>query len=365
MNKAQDNAAIMVVDDTPANLRLLQEMLQAKGHRVLAFANGKMALNAAAKSPPDLILLDINMPEMNGFEMCERLKADAALKEIPVLFISALTETTDKIKAFSVGGLDYVTKPFQFEEVHARVETHLRLRRMQLELEKHNLHLEALVKEKIAEISDSQLAAIVALAKLAESRDDDTGDHIERTRTFCKVLAEKLRENPHYAGSIDETFIEYIYHAAPLHDIGKVGIPDHILLKPGKLTPEEFEIMKNHSMIGANTLQTAHNRYPRNAFLNMGIAIARSHHEKWDGSGYPDGLAGEDIPLSARIMAVADVYDALRSIRPYKPAFSHEKSCSIIRDNKGRHFDPALIDVFMTVESEFAEIRNRMDGGTS
>ena len=363
MDNAQEKSTIMVVDDTPANLKLLQEVLQAKNYRVLAFPGGTMALNAATKNPPDLILLDINMPGMGGFEVCERLKADEILKGIPVLFISALTETTDKVKAFSVGGVDYLTKPFQSEEVHARVETHLRLRRLQLELEKHNLHLEDLVKEKVAEISDSQLATIVALARLAESRDDDTGDHIEHTRIFCKVLAEKLRGKPCYAGSVDDTFIKNIYHASPLHDIGKVGISDNILLKPGKLTPEEFDIMKTHALIGANTLQAACSKYPRNAFLNMGIAIARSHHEKWDGSGYPDGLAGEDIPLSARIMAVADAYDALRSKRPYKPPFTHEKGCAIIMEAAGRHFDPAVIDAFRAVESEFAEIRKRMEDG--
>jgi len=365
MNETQESTTIMVVDDTPANLRLLQDALQAKGYQVLALPSGTMALSAAAKRQPDLILLDINMPQMNGFEVCERLKADEALKEIPVLFISALSEVTNKVKAFSVGGVDYVSKPFQFEEVYARVETHLRLRRLQLELEKHSLHLEELVQEKVREISDSQLATIVALAKLAESRDDETGQHIERTATFCRVLAKRLRDNPSYAGSIDDTWIETIYHAAPLHDIGKVGIPDNILLKPGKLTSEEFEIMKTHTLIGAKTLQTARNNYPRNTFLNMGVAIARSHHEKWNGSGYPDGLSGENIPLSARIMAVADVYDALRSKRPYKDAFTHEESCSIIRDGSGQHFDPAIVDAFIAVETEFAEIRVRMDGGAT
>jgi len=365
MNETQESTTIMVVDDTPANLRLLQDALQAKGYQVLALPSGTMALSAAAKRQPDLILLDINMPQMNGFEVCERLKADEALKEIPVLFISALSEVTNKVKAFSVGGVDYVSKPFQFEEVYARVETHLRLRRLQLELEKHSLHLEELVQEKVREISDSQLATIVALAKLAESRDDETGQHIERTATFCRVLAKRLRDNPSYAGSIDDTWIETIYHAAPLHDIGKVGIPDNILLKPGKLTSEEFEIMKTHTLIGAKTLQTARNNYPRNTFLNMGVAIARSHHEKWNGSGYPDGLSGENIPLSARIMAVADVYDALRSKRPYKDAFTHEESCSIIRGGSGQHFDPAIVDAFIAVETEFAEIRVRMDGGAT
>ena len=365
MNKEPEKTTIMVVDDIPANLKLLQITLQAKGYQVLTFPNGKMALNAAAKNLPDLILLDINMPEMDGFEVCERLKADEALKEIPVLFISALSETADKVKAFSVGGVDYVTKPFQFDEVYARVETHLHLRRLQLELKRHNLHLEELVKEKVQEISASQLATIHAVTKLAESRDGDTGHHIERTQTFSLVLAEKMRENPRYSVSINDFFVENIYNASPLHDIGKVGISDNILLKPGKLTPEEFEVMKTHAMIGANTLIAARHKYPKNAFINMGIAIARSHHEKWDGSGYPDGLMGEDIPLSARIMAVSDVYDALRAKRPYKTAFTHEKSCEIIMEGAGQHFDPAVIHAFTALDAEFADIHNKMNDGAS
>ena len=256
-----------------------------------------------------------------------------------------------------------MTKPFQFEEVHARVETHLRLRWLQFELKRHNLHLEELVNEKVAEISDSQLATIIALAKLAESRDDDTGEHIERTQTFCRVLAAQMRDNPRYTEQIDDTFVETIHHTSPLHDIGKVGITDGILLKPAPLTPAEFEIMKTHTLIGAKTLETAHGKYPGNVFLNMGIVIARSHHEKWDGSGYPDGLAGENIPLSARIMAVADVYDALRSKRPYKIGFSHEKSCGIIVEGSGHHFDPGVIAAFQAVAPEFAEILERMGGG--
>ena len=187
INRMPESTNIMVVDDTPANLKLLQEMLRAKGYLVLTFLRGAMALKAAAKNPPDLILLDINMPEMNGFEVCKRLKADEVLKDIPVIFISALTETADKVKAFAVGGVDYITKPFQFEEVHARVETHLRLRRLQVELERHNLHLEELVTEKVREISDSQLATIHTVSKLAESRDDDTGHHIERIQIFSRI----------------------------------------------------------------------------------------------------------------------------------------------------------------------------------
>ena len=365
MNSENPTATIMAIDDTPANLKLLEEMLQGRGYRVMQFPRGAMALKAAAKHPPDLILLDILMPEMDGFEVCRRLKADESLKEIPVLFISALDDTESKLQAFSEGGVDYVAKPFQEAEVLARVMTHLELRRVRRELEIHSLHLEDLVREKVQEISDSQLATLVAVSKLAEYRDDETGRHIERTRTFCRMLAQHLRKNRRYAESITDAFIENIYHAAPLHDIGKVGIADHILLKPGKLTTEEFEIIKTHTTIGANTLQAVRTRYPKNAFVNMGIALTRSHHEKWDGSGYPDGLVGEDIPLSARIMALADVYDALRSKRPYKKAFSREKARAILEEGVGRHFDPVVVEAFLALETEFAEAIGRLKDGAA
>ncbi len=361
MNNENPTATIMVVDDTPANLQLLEEMLQDRSYRMIQFPRGAMALRAAAKNPPDLILLDIMMPEMDGFEVCRRLKADETLKDIPVLFISALDGADDKVKAFAAGGMDYVTKPFQEEEVLARIKTHLELCRVRRELEKHNANLEDLVREKVQEISDSQLATILAVSKLVAYRDDETGGHIERTREFCRLLAGQLATMPCYAKRISHAFIDNIYHAAPLHDIGKVGIADNILLKPGKLTPEEFEVMKTHTIIGATTLQTVRTRYPKNAFINMGIALTRSHHEKWDGSGYPDGLVGEDIPLSGRIMAIADVYDALRSDRPYKEAIPHEKSCRIIEEGAGRHFDPAVVAAFTPLKSEFAEIRARLE----
>jgi putative two-component system response regulator len=356
MNDTTPKSTIMVVDDTPANLKLLEEMLGGQGHKALMFPSGVMALRAIAKNPPDLILLDIMMPEMNGFEFCQQLKADTEMKKIPVIFLSALSDTESKVKAFSMGGVDYVTKPFQFEEIKARVETHLKLRKMQVEKERQNQQLEDLVQEKVKEISASQLATIFAVSKLAESRDDETGQHIERTQTFCRILSQKLLDHPRYGANIPAAFVDNIYHASPLHDIGKVGIMDNILLKPGKLTPEEFEIMKTHTLIGSSTLQTVHSKYPNNTFLNMGIEIARSHHEKWDGSGYPDGLAGENIPLSARIMAIADVYDALRSKRPYKEPFSHQQSFEIILKGAGNHFDPVVIETFMTLEPKFADI---------
>lgn len=353
MGDPSATATIMVVDDTPANLDLLAEMLHRQGFRVVQFPNGTLALRAASRNPPDLILLDIMMPDMSGFEVCRRLKADKVLQEIPVIFISALDDEPSKLKAFYEGGVDYVTKPFHEEEVLARVRTHLSLRRMRRELQDQNLYLQDLVRAQVREISDLQLATILALSKLTEIRDYGTGRHIECTQSMCRTLALELREHPRFAGSISDAFVENIYHAAALHDIGKVGIPDSILLKSGRLTPGEFEIMKRHTVIGAMTLQSVRAQYPQNEFVNMGIAITRSHHERWDGSGYPDGLSGERIPLSARIMALADVYSALRSKRPYKEAFTHEESHQIILQGTGTHFDPVVVQAFRVLDHEF------------
>ena len=344
---------ILVVDDTLANLKLLTEMLQGQGYNIRPARNGKSALRAAAKDPPDLILLDINMPEMNGYEVCQKIKADDRLNDIPVLFISALEDSADKLKAFSVGGLDYISKPFEIKEVNARVETHLRLHQFQIQLER-------IVEDQVKEIQDSQMSTIFALAKLAESRDDETGKHIERVQSFCKSLVVKLGETSKYKRSINGKYIDNLYHANPLHDIGKVGISDNILLKPGKLTAEEFEIIKTHTTIGSQTLEYVSASYPKNAFINMGIELSRSHHEKWDGSGYPDGLTGEDIPLSARILAVSDVYDALRSKRPYKEAFPHKKSVEIISKDSGSHFDPEIVKTFLEIEEEFKKIHESL-----
>jgi putative two-component system response regulator len=301
------------------------------------------------------------MPEMDGYEMCRRLKEDSRLKDIPVIFLSALSETADKIKAFGAGGVDYVTKPFHFEEVRARVETHLRLHRLQQEVEGHNLRLQQLVQAQVKEICDSQMAAIFALSNLAESRDGDTGKHLERIQVFCRLLAEQMSLQPRYQARFSPGYVENLFHASPMHDIGKVGIADEVLCKPGPLTAEEFEVMKQHSLIGARTLEAARSKYPKNAFINMGIAIARSHHEKWQGGGYPDGLMGEDIPLCARIMAVADCYDALRSPRCYKPPLPHEKAKTIILEECGRQFDPSVVEAFDQTQTRFQEIREAMN----
>jgi putative two-component system response regulator len=344
---------ILVVDDVPANLTLLTGMLKEKGHRVRPVPSGKLALKAVEHEPPDLILLDITMPEMDGFEVCCRLKQDTRFRDIPIIFISALTETLDKVKAFGSGGVDYVTKPFQFDEVEARVETHLKLRRYQAQLED-------LVEEQVKEISDSQISTIFALSKLSESRDKETGKHLERVQIYCKMLAEKLSGEEPYIRVIDAAFIHNIFNASPLHDIGKVASPDHILLKSDKLSQEEFDIMRKHPLVGASTIESVQDIYKKNAFINMGISIARSHHERWDGTGYPDGLKGEEIPLEARIMAIADVYDALRSIRCYKGSFSRDRSHEIIQNGSGTQFDPNLVKAFSELEEAFDRVGRDM-----
>jgi putative two-component system response regulator len=347
---------ILIVDDTPENLRVLLQLLKHQGYKVRAAPNGKLALQAAASDPPDLILLDIMMPEMDGYEVCRRLKQDEQLREIPVVFLSALGETLDKVRAFDAGGVDYVTKPFQFEEVRARVEIHLRMRGLQVQLEAHNRQLQDRVEEQVREISDSQMATIVALARLAESRDKGTGKHIERVQIYCRLLATCLREHPARQEKVNEAFIENIFRASPLHDIGKVAIRDSILLKPGPLTPSEFDEMKSHTTLGAQTLEEVQKAYPKNGFVRMGIEIARSHHERWDGTGYPHGLAGTAIPLSARIMAVADSYDAARSRRFYKPALPHAECCAAIYRRSGTYLDPVVVEAFGAVEARFCSV---------
>jgi putative two-component system response regulator len=356
MDPDPSRRGVLVVDDSPENLHVLVRILTAQGYQPRAAKNGKLALQAAENDPPDLILLDAMMPDMDGFEVCRRLKANDKLKNIPVIFLSALDEAEDKVRAFAAGAVDYVTKPFHFEEVKARVDVQMKLRKLQMEIEKHNLHLEDLVRAQVREISDSQMATIFALAKLAEARDDDTGQHLERVQTWCGLLAARCGEHPAYRAEANAAFAANIVHASPLHDIGKVGIRDGLLLKPGKLTPDEFEEMKAHTMLGARTLEAVEGHYPHNAFVRMGIEVARWHHEKWDGTGYPDGLSGKDIPLSARIMAVADVYDAMRSNRCYRPALSHEESSDIILRGCGSHFDPDVVEAFRGLQTTFKHV---------
>ena len=357
---SMDKATVLVVDDMPDNLTLMSGLLK-DNYRVKIATNGEKALKiAAADNPPDLILLDIMMPGMDGYEVCRRLQNDPKTRRIPVIFLTANTEVLDKVKAFSIGGVDYVTKPFQFEEVEARIEAHLKIRRLQLEIEALNQSLQDRVQSQVKEISDSQLATILAMATLAESRDKDTGNHIFRVHRYCQALARRLADDGVFGALIDDSFVETIFQASALHDIGKVGIPDSILLKPGKHTPEEFEIMKTHAALGAGTLAPVLEIYPKNTFVRMGVEVAKSHHERWDGSGYPEGLSGEAIPLVARIMAIADQYDALRNKRPYKPSFDAARTYTILTEGDGRslpsHFDPRVLAAFKNIATEFDAI---------
>jgi len=348
-------AKIMIVDDVPEIVTMLSRMLVKRGYEVSAYHNGPTALEAAKDNPPDLILLDILMPEMDGYQVCERIKQDPELKEIPVIFISGLNLTESKVKAFHLGGVDYITKPFHLEEVEARVSTQIRLH----VLRKH-LVAQKLKEERFRELALAQQATIFALAKLAESRDEETGQHLERVREYCLLLAGNLRLSSPYSAKIVPEFVETIYHASPLHDIGKVAIPDNILLKPAKLTPEEFEVIKTHTVYGAENLQEVYNNYSSNNFIGMGIEIALYHHERWDGDGYPDGLLGQNIPLSARIMAVADCYDALRSDRCYRKGFGHREVKEMIMEESGTHFDPEICKVFLELEDEFERIMQHL-----
>jgi putative two-component system response regulator len=356
MDKKMKKNSLMIIDDEPVNLDYFRAVLGKQGYHVLTFPRGEPALKSAAKSPPDLIVLDIRLPDIDGFEVCRRLKDNPVLKEIPVIFLSALHGTREKVKAFAAGGADYVTKPFPLQEILARIENHLKLRRQSLALERQNIDLEMRVHCSDKELLQAQLSTIHALAELMESRDVETRGHIDRTSSYCRLLASKMMKLPAYSAIIDKHFVRDIQHASPLHDIGKFGIPDSILLKPGKLSREEFETMKTHVLIGERTLAKALKQYPGNDFLRMGREIARFHHEHWDGSGYPDGLAGSKIPVSARIMALSDVYDALRSERPYKSGFSHENSREIIIEGSGNHFDPGVVEAFAAIENDFRAI---------
>jgi putative two-component system response regulator len=359
MEKDKNRKKILIIDDSPEAIALLDNALSKQYKRQVALGSKEaLKLLTEIQEVPDLILIDVMMPDMNGYQVCQQIKTYENLKDIPVIFLSALSEMKDKVMAFENGGVDYIQKPFEIEEVRARVATHIKLHDLQKKLMKYNHHLNQLVEEKTREISESQIATIYALVKLSEARDMDTGTHIDRVPEYCKYIAVRLKSRAKYKDYITDKYIENIYKASPLHDIGKVGISDAILLKPGRLTAEEFEIMKTHTTIGANTLDQVGKRYPNNQFIDMGTSIALYHHEKWDGSGYPHGLVGEEVPLSARIMAIADVYDAMRSKRVYKERYSHEKCVDIILEGSGFHFDPEIADIFSECEKEFDRIYN-------
>lgn len=353
-SRAVETATILVIDDSSDSLSLIQAVLKGK-YQVQIASNGEQGLHmASSESPPDLILLDIRMPDMDGYEVCRRLKADLVTRDIPVIFLAAKSDEEDEELGFDLGAVDYITKPVGPSTVMARVRSQLMLKAAADFLRDKNVFLETEVTKRTHEVRAIQDVTILALASLAETRDSDTGNHIRRTQRYIKSLAWKLSTNPRFSEFLTPQTIGLLFKSAPLHDIGKVGIPDRILLKPGKLTDEEFEIMKTHTTLGRDAIAHAEQELGEDAaFLTVAKEIAYSHQEKWDGSGYPQGLKGDEIPISARLMAVADVYDALISRRVYKEPLSHERAVEIIAQTSGRHFDPDVVEAFLAVQDNF------------
>ncbi|HTJ96749.1 MAG TPA: two-component system response regulator [Rhodocyclaceae bacterium] len=352
--------SILVIDDTPDNLSLMSELL-ADHYEVKVANSGQRGLRIAfADAPPDLILLDIMMPDMDGYAVCQELKVNPATRDIPVIFLTALNESADEQHGLDLGAVDYITKPISPAIVLARLKNHLALKASADFLRDQNAFLEDEVAKRTAEVMAIQDVTILAMASLAETRDSDTGNHIRRTQHYVAALARRLQTHPRFAAYLSEQNIATLFKSAPLHDIGKVGIPDRILLKPGRLTSEEFEVMKTHTTLGRDAIEHAEAALGvQVSFLTCAKEIALSHQEKWDGSGYPQGLSGNDIPISARLMAVADVYDALISRRVYKEGMSHEDAIKVIVAGRGQHFDPDVADAFVQLEADFRAIALR------
>ena len=323
---SNENPVLLLVDDEPTNLRVLRTVLQDQ-YRLLFAKSGEEALQLISQQQPDLILLDVMMPGLTGFDVCERLKADATTKAIPVIFVTALKDEIDETRGFRVGAVDYITKPISPAVVKARVKTHLSL-------------------VQAAELKQTRLQVIQRLGRAAEYKDNETGLHILRMSHYAQVIA--------LAAGFTTQHAEDLLHAAPMHDIGKIGIADHILLKPGKLTAEEYQEMQKHPLIGAEIIGDC-----ESALLKMAKTVALYHHEKWDGSGYPHGLAGEAIPVEARIVALCDVFDALTSTRPYKKAWTVPDTLDYIRQQKGLHFEPRLVDLLEQQLPQILEINER------
>lgn len=343
---------VLIVDDVTANLVILTDIIKKAGYVARPVTSVKQAMEAVDALLPDLILLDVTMPEIDGFEYCGMLKKNVKTRDIPVIFISAIATQESKEKGFNMGAVDFILKPFEAQEVYLRVNTHLKLYRMQRELENYNRQLQKTINAQIRKMNEEQRLIMYAMARLAESRDNADSHHLENVGKNARMLALSLQFSPKFTKLISNEFADTIEQASPLHDIGKVLIPDRILLKPGKLTPEEMEVMKSHSKIGAETLENIYAMSESNPALQMAIDIAKYHHEKWDGSGYPDGLKETEIPLAARITSIVDVYDILVSVRCYKAAYTHEEAMQIINDDAGKSFDPDIVEVFNKVQKQ-------------
>lgn len=351
---------ILAVDDAPENLALLKDLLASQFH-ILAALSGPKALQLVCADPqPDLILLDIMMPGMDGYAVFEALRADERTRDIPVIFLTAMTSLESQLHGLQLGAVDYIFKPIEPAILMARIRNQLELKQARDQLKTQNVWLEAEVARRTHENDITQMVSIRALAHLAETRDPETGNHILRTQGYVEALARRLQDHPRFASTLTDRYIDLLKRSAPLHDIGKVGIPDAILRKPGKLTAEEWTVMQTHAQLGAQAIEKAERDASEDvAFLALAKEIAHWHHEKWDGSGYPDGLSGDAIPVSARIMAIADVFDALISRRVYKEPMPYEATVAIIAEGRGQHFDPDMIDRFIAAIDEFIAIAER------
>ena len=356
--------SILVVDDALDSLSLLGNILKNL-YRVKIANNGHKALQIAqGLEPPDLILLDIMMPGVDGYEVCRLLKQNQVSREIPIIFLTAKSDIADEEKGLELGAVDYITKPVSPPIVLARVKAHLQLKAAADFLRDKNAYLEQIIDRRTLEIRTIQEVMMFGLASLAETRDNETGCHIRRTQYYIKALAEHLQHHPRFELFLTDATISMLFRSAPLHDIGKVGIPDQILLKPGKLMAEEYEIMKTHTTLGQEAIEKTERRLGIEVrFLKIAKEIVLSHHERWNGKGYPHGLVGEAIPIAARLMAVADVYDAIISRRIYKDAIPHDHAVEIIRSERGQHFDPDIADAFLAIQDEFASIAKRFVDG--
>ena len=350
-------AIVMVVDDNPDNMTVVGDLL-LPFYDVRVAPSGERALEMLSSDPlPDLMLLDIMMPAMDGYEVIHRLKTNPRTQHIPVIFLTAMDSTRDEEKGLELGAVDYVTKPIRAAILLARVHTHVELKKARDILLNENAYLEAEVAKRMKENEAIQDVSIRSLARLAEIRDNETGKHILRTSLYVKLLAEILQKTPRFALTLTDHVISLLAKSAPLHDIGKVGIPDRILMKPGKLTEEEWAIMKTHALLGAQAIEKAEQDAEVSLeFLEYAKEIAHWHHEKWDGTGYPDGLKWDEIPISAKLMALADVFDAIVTKRVYKEAFSYDKALGIIVAGRGYHFDPFIADAFIENYDQFVQI---------
>lgn len=351
MNDRLKKQSILIAEDTPANVDILLDALSDKYDTSVAL-DGETALRCVGDVKPDLILLDVVMPGMDGYEVCRRLKASEETRDIPVIFLTSLTMADDEARGLRMGAVDYIAKPFSPKIVEARVHSHM-------ELNRYRRHLERMVADRTSDLTITREATIQSMAILAKFRDPETGGHIQRTRSYVESLVRYLHDFTQFAEVLDPESIELISQSAPLHDIGKVGVPDRILLKPGRLTPEEWAEMKKHPLYGSEVIKRTERLLGPNSFLRFAREITECHHERWDGTGYPNGLSGNDIPISARAMAIADVYDALTSERPYKEAMTHQEAFREIIDGSGTHFDPEMVSAFRTLQYEFESIAKK------